>query len=47
MAGASLPRRIIADFLIGAHAEAYADALMTLNPGDFSTNFPSLPLIVP
>ncbi|WP_081424524.1 type II toxin-antitoxin system VapC family toxin [Deinococcus soli (ex Cha et al. 2016)] len=41
------PRRILADFLIGAHAEAYADALMTLNPSDFSTDFPGLPLIVP
>lgn len=29
------PRRVAADFLIGAHALCRADGLMTRNPGDF------------
>jgi len=42
-----LPRRILADFIIGAHALHTASALMTLNRGDFARLFPALPLIVP
>lgn len=46
-AGGSLPRRILADFIIGVHALRKATALMTLNQDDFARLFPSLPLIVP
>ena len=41
----SSPRRVPADFLIGAHAQHRADGLMTRNPGDFK-DFP-VKLIVP
>lgn len=41
------PRRILADFIIGAHALHHATALMTLNRDDFARAFPSLPLRVP
>jgi predicted nucleic acid-binding protein len=43
----ALPRRILADFIIGAHALHTASALMTLNRSDFARLFPALPLIVP
>jgi len=46
-AGQQLPRRILADFAIGAYALHHATALMTLNRDDFMRIFPSLPLIVP
>jgi len=42
-----LPRRILADFIIGAHALHTASASMTLNRDDFARLFPGLPLIVP
>ena len=41
----SSPRRVPADFLIGAHALHRADGLMTRNPGDFK-DF-AVTLIVP
>ncbi len=41
------PRRILADFVIGAHALLQADALLTYNQSDFKTNFPALRIIVP
>lgn len=40
------PKRVVADFLVGAHALNRADALMTRNPGDFGA-FPALHLLVP
>jgi len=46
-AGSGLPRRILADFIIGVHALHKATALMTSNEGDFVRFFPSLLLIVP
>ena len=41
------PRRILADFLIGAHALYQTGALLTFNLSDFRTNFPTLNVIVP
>jgi predicted nucleic acid-binding protein len=41
------PRRLLADFILGAHALHQADALLTFNAGDFQTNFPALQIIAP
>ncbi|QYJ15188.1 hypothetical protein Rxycam_01003 [Rubrobacter xylanophilus DSM 9941] len=41
------PRRILADFLIGAHALHLADALLTSDTGIFATYFPDLRVISP
>jgi predicted nucleic acid-binding protein len=38
-------RRLLADFIIGAHALTQADRLMTLDPGRFKRDFPELQLI--
>lgn len=38
------PRRILADFLIGAHALLRADRLMTLDPNIYARDFPDLKL---
>jgi len=45
--GDGWPRRILADFIIGAHAERHADALLTYNSADFGRMFPDLEVIVP
>ena len=42
--GGNESHRIVADFLIGAHAADRADRLITLNPRDFRSAFPSLAL---
>jgi hypothetical protein len=39
------PRRILADFLIGAHALAQAERLMTLDPTRYRKDFPELRLL--
>lgn len=41
------PRRILADFLIGAHARVTAERLLTLDPQLYRSNFPDLELVVP
>jgi predicted nucleic acid-binding protein len=39
------PRRLLADFIIGSHALAQADRLMTLDPQRYKQDFPELKLI--
>lgn len=41
------PRRILADFVIGAHAESRANRLLTTDPQLYQTNFRNLELVVP
>ena len=41
------PRRILADFLIGAHAVHHASALLTFDQGIYRAAFPSLIVLVP
>ena len=45
--GDSGPRRILADFIIGAHAAGFADRLLTLDPQLFQANFAELEIMVP
>jgi predicted nucleic acid-binding protein len=40
------PRRILADFLIGAHAQVHTDRLATLDARGYAGNFPDLPIVV-
>lgn len=39
------PRRLLVDFIIGAHALAQADRLMTLDPAPYKQDFPELKII--
>jgi predicted nucleic acid-binding protein len=39
------PKRLLADFLIGAHALVQADRLLTLDPQRYSQDFPEVRLI--
>jgi len=39
------PRRILTDFLIGAHALIQSERLLTLDPGIYRRNFPELKLL--
>jgi predicted nucleic acid-binding protein len=39
------PRRILADFLIGAHALVQSERLLTLDPKRYSRDFPELRLL--
>lgn len=43
--GSGNARRLLADFIIGAHALTQADRLMTLDPDRFKRDFPELRLI--
>jgi predicted nucleic acid-binding protein len=43
--GDSGPRRILADFVIGAHAVHLASALLTLDRGLYRTAFPKLKIL--
>lgn len=45
--GGGRPRRILADFLIGAHAASLGATLVTLDDTHYRTSFPALPLVVP
>lgn len=38
-------RRILTDFLIGAHALLQSERLLTLDPGIYRRNFPELKLL--
>lgn len=39
------PRRLLADFIIGAHALIQADRLMTLDPRRYERDFPELRIV--
>jgi predicted nucleic acid-binding protein len=43
--GGGKARRILADFIIGAHAYARADRLVTFDPGGYNSDFPQLVLL--
>lgn len=45
--GGSGPRRILADFVIGAHAARYASALLTLERRIYRAAFPSRTVLTP
>ena len=45
LSGGSHPRRLLADFIIGAHAALGARALLTGDVAFFQTNFPELELL--
>lgn len=45
--GGGQPRRILADFLIGAHAELMAGELLTLDPQHYRQHFPGLVVTEP
>ncbi|GMA17138.1 hypothetical protein E5F05_03295 (plasmid) [Deinococcus metallilatus] len=44
--GGGFPRRIVTDYLIGAHAEVNGLPLFTLNPEDY-TSFTELRVVIP
>lgn len=41
------PRRILADFVIGAHAVELASALLTFDDGIYRASFPTLKVLMP
>jgi predicted nucleic acid-binding protein len=43
--GGTSPKRLLADFLIAAHAMVRADRLLTLDPSRYQTDFPELRLL--
>ena len=44
LSGGGLPRRILTDMLVGAHASVTGAALLTLNISDYG-DFPEVPLL--
>lgn len=45
--GGGPPRRLLADFLIGAHALSLGASLVTLDDTHYRQAYPTLPLVVP
>ena len=45
--GGGRPRRLLADFVIGAHALRHADQLLTLDAQQYQAGFPNLKLLTP
>lgn len=45
--GGGRPRRILADFLIGAHALLLGASLVTLDDTHYRSAYPTLPLVIP
>ncbi|TSA85486.1 type II toxin-antitoxin system VapC family toxin [Deinococcus detaillensis] len=45
--GGGKPRRILADFLIGAHALSLGAGLVTLDETHYRSAYPNLPLVLP
>jgi hypothetical protein len=43
--GGGEARRLVGDFLIGAHASLHADRLLTFDPRFYAQDFPKLPLM--
>jgi predicted nucleic acid-binding protein len=45
LSGGGRSRRILADFLIGAHASVQSDRLVTFDPGGYNSDLPELVLL--
>jgi len=45
--GGGLPRRLLADFVVGAHAEKTCTTLVTLDPQHYRLGFPNLSVLAP
>jgi predicted nucleic acid-binding protein len=44
-AGGAQPKRLLVDFLVGAHALARADRLLTLDANRYAQDFPALTIL--
>jgi predicted nucleic acid-binding protein len=45
--GGGVPRRLLADFVVGAHADQTCAALVTLDPHHYRLGFPGLAVLTP
>jgi predicted nucleic acid-binding protein len=43
--GSSQPKRLLADFVVGAHALLHADRLLSLDPAVYGQDFPEIKLV--